>query len=349
MAKEIIPIVIKNGIKLAALDKYKSLIWTTRYYAHGDFEIQIEATPQIISLLEIGNYIAREDDNNLGVIEKLDYKVTETNEQIIIASGRFLTTFLERRIVAEQTQVSGDLSDCINKLLNENAISPDLGVRNLPIVYDDYSIPYHLEAQYTGKTLYTIINELALQYHFGFKIYYDKETDKFTFTAYYGKDRTYDQDVNPRMIFSDEYENLINAEFQKDSKGMVTAVLAAGEGEGIDRKTIWVESGEYVTGLERYEYFDDNRNISSNNGEISEEDYMQQLAENGRANFTSYTSTFGGEVNFTNVKYREDVDIGDVCVIENKALGYTTKARIIEVIESIDSSGAYSVIPTFGT
>ena len=350
MAKQILPVVMDTNFnRLAVLDSYKSLIWSTRYYSHGDFEIQIAANAENVALLTTGNYIVRDDDENVGIIEKVDLTISETNEILMKVSGRFLTAILDRRIVAVQTQLTGNVSNAIVKLINDAIISPDIEAREISnFIIDPYTIASYIDVQYTGKDLYTIISDLALQYHFGFKITLN-ESNQFVFKLYEGADRSYNQDTNPYVIFSDEYENLINAEFQKDTKGIVTAVLAAGEGEGLDRKTIWVENDNAPTGINRYELYDDSRNTSSNEGEIPEADYYKQLAESGRASLTTYESTFAGQVNFTAIKFKEDVNIGDIVTIESKTLGYMLAARIIEVIESIDSSGAYSVIPTFGS
>lgn len=349
MSNKIYPIVMDTNFnRIAILDSYQSLIWTSRYYSHGDFELQIAATAENVELLTTGNYIVRDDDENVGIIEKVDLTISAANERLMKVSGRFLTAILNRRIVATQTQLTGNVSYAINRLLKFNIISPDIEARRISNFIDnDYEIQKPIDAQYTGKDLYTIISDLAVQYQFGFKITLNNN-NQFVFRLYEGVDRSYNQSANPYIVFSDEYENLINAEFQKDIKGVVTAVLAAGEGEGLDRKTIWVENDNAPTGLNRCEYYDDSRNTSSNSGEIPEADYYKQLAEDGKASLTAYESTFAGEVNFLSVKFKEDVNVGDIVTIESKALGYRINARIIEVIESISSNGAYQIIPTFG-
>ena len=345
---QILPVVMdKNFNRLAVLDTYKSLIWTTRYYDHGDFEIAIGVSPDIFSLLAVGNYVVRDDDDNVGIIEKLDLKISETNEQIVIASGRFLTQILGRRIIAQQTQVSGTVAAAINQLITDAIINPTLPERQISnFVLGDYSTTATIEAQYTGKNLYNVIADICLQYNIGFKVTLN-DSNEFVFELYEGIDRSYDQSVNPYVVFSNQYDNMINAEYQKDAKNLVTAVLAAGEGEGLDRKTVWVTNEADPTGLDRFEYYDDSRNTSSNEGEIPEADYLNQLAELGRENLTTYETTFAGEVNFNNIRYKIDVNIGDICTIENTGIGFAVSARIIEVIESIDSSGKYTIIPTF--
>lgn len=346
---DILPIVADtNFIKLGVIDDYISLIWTTRYYEHGDFQIEIPITKENVELYKIGNYILRNDDPNVGIIEKVDLVYSSTSSRVLTISGRFLTQLLGRRIIAEQTVVSGAISTCINKLITDAIINPALNARKISnFVLDNYTIATTIEAQYTGKNLYEVISELALQYKFGFRITLNDDNE-FVFTCYEGEDRSYNQSTNPYVIFSDEYDNLINSEYQKDSSGIITDVLAAGEGEGLDRRTVWVTNSEAPTGINRYEYYDDSRNISSNEGEISDQEYMEQLAEDGRMDLTTYTVTFAGECDSSNITFGVDVNVGDVVQIENSILGLTSTARIIELIESVDSSGAYSIIPTFG-
>lgn len=346
---DILPIVADtNFIKLGVIDDYISLIWTTRYYEHGDFQIEIPITKENAELYQIGNYILRNDNPNVGIIEKVDLVYSSTSSRVLTISGRFLTQLLGRRIIAEQTVVSGAISTCINKLITDAIINPAINARKISnFVLDNYTIATTIEAQYTGKNLYEVISELALQYKFGFIITLNDDNE-FVFTCYEGEDRSYNQSTNPYVIFSDEYDNLINSEYQKDSSGIITDVLAAGEGEGLDRRTVWVTNSEAPTGINRYEYYDDSRNISSNEGEISDQEYMEQLAEDGRMDLTTYTVTFAGECDSSNITFGVDVNVGDVVQIENSILGLTSTARIIELIESVDSSGAYSIIPTFG-
>lgn len=347
--KEMLPIVSdKNFIKLGIIDDYKSFIWTSRYYVHGDFELTTGVTPKNIELLKVGNYITRDDDDNIGIIESVGIDITETNEETLIISGRFATQILSRRIIASQTQVNGKVTNAIYSLINDAIINPRIAERKINnFIIGSYTNNAKLNAQYTGKNLYEVVSAICLQYGLGLKVNLDN-SNNFVFNLYEGTDRSYNQSANPYIVFSDVYDNLLNAQFQTNAQNLVTNVLAAGEGEGDARKMIWVSNGN-PTALDRYEFFDDSRNISSNEGEISETEYMSQLAESGKANLTSYETKFAGQVNFDNVKYKQDVFLGDICTIENSKLNKAFNSRIIEIIESIDESGKYSIIPTFGT
>lgn len=352
-AKNITPIVYGNWFEpLLILDNYKSLIWTTRYYDHGDFEIVLPMNEKTAVSCQATYYVVRPDDENVGIIEKVEARISETDEELIIISGRFLTQILGRRIIAEQTEVNGTVAQAINKLITDAIINPTIPERRISnFVLGDYSTTDTITAQYTGKNLYTVIHDICVQYGIGFKITLN-ENNQFVFSLYEGVDRSYNQSTNPYVIFSDAYDNLMNIQYQADFKNVVTAVLAAGEGEGNQRKTVWVSTDTLsvlsATGLYRYEYYLDARNTSSNEGEISEQDYLDQLAELGKENFTPYELTFGGEVIFTAIEFKKDVNIGDIVVIQDSRSGNAVSARIIEVIESISESGAYSIIPTFG-
>ena len=227
---DILPIIADTNFnRIGIVDDYISLIWTTRFYEHGDFQIQTPITPENIDLLAIGNYVIRDDNENVGIIEKVDLIYSETNNRVLTVSGRFLTQLLSRRIIAEQTQVSGAVSSAINTLINDAIISPALAARQISnFTLGDYSIAATIEAQYTGKNLYNVISDLALQYGFGFKITLNDDNE-FVFELYEGTDRSYDQSENPYIVFSDEYDNLLNSEFQRDDKNIINCVLAAGE------------------------------------------------------------------------------------------------------------------------
>ena len=353
MSKQIIPIIMDNNFnKLCLLENYKSLIWTTRYYDHGDFEITLPFNELLVQACQCSYYVMRTDDDNVGIIEKVDARVTETNERYFVISGRFLTQILARRIIAVQTQVSGTVASCINQLITDAIISPTIPERRISnFILGDYSTRETMEAQYTGKNLFTVIHDICQQYGLGIKITLNS-SNQFVFQIYQGTDRSFNQDVNPHVAFSENMDNLINAEFEVDFKNVVTAVLAAGEGEGTDRKTIWATSDKLsvltATGLYRYEYYLDARNTSTDEGEISDADYYNQLSELAKEQFTTYETKTSGEVNFQFLEYGTDINIGDLVSIIDETVGLNTTVRIIEVIESIDASGMYQLIPTFG-
>lgn len=345
-----IPIIMNLQFeKLGMIDDFKSFIWTTRYYNVGDFEIVTGVSRRSMDLFKRGYYVVRDDDPEyIGIIESVEADVTEEAEFSLIAKGRFLSSILGRRIIADQTQISGLLSDGIYTLINDAAINPVITKRIIPnLILGDYVGSATVEAQFTGKNLLDVISDLCEKAGIGYKTSLTAQ-HKFKFELYEGVDRSYDQNENSYAVFSDRFENLLNSQYIEDASKMITNVLVAGEGEGTERKKIWVTNDDDPSGIDRYELFTDARTIRSNNGEITDAEYYAQLAEDGKTELTSYTTAFTGTVDFNNIRFKQDVYMGDICSIENTALGMYVNARLVEVIESIDESGKYTIIPTFG-
>lgn len=342
-----IPIIMNTSFeRLAQIDDYISFIWTSRFYSAGDFELVVSTANYDLTLFQKGFYVVRDDDENTGIIEDLQIQRNADGHEIMIITGRFLPAILARRIIAVQTTVNGTISECVNQLISENVINPTITARQIAnFTVGNHAISTAMTAQYTGKNLLEVIGDICKTYGVGFKVTLNDENE-FVFNLYTGVDHTYDQNTLPYVIFSDKYDNLLSSQYEVNYQNIATAVLVAGEGQGLERKTLWVTDGS--TGLNRFEMYKDQRNIQSDNGQISADEYEDLLEEEGKECLTQYTAAFTGTVYFDNVKYKEDVNIGDLCVIENSRWGMFMNTRLVEVIESVSETGDYNIVPTFG-
>ncbi len=346
MLTEVMPIIMNTNFeRLAVIDDYSSLIWTKRYYATGDFELCVPVDLVNTSLFQKHYYVVRDDDDDVGVIEDIKISKHSDSGELMIITGRFLPSILGRRIIAVQTSVSGTIDSCINTLINQNVINPSDTIRKINnFVLGTYSFDTTMEAQFTGDNLLTVIENLCETYGLGFKVTLNADNE-FVFNLYEGVDHTYDQSVNPWVIFSDQYDNLVSSEYEENYKDMVTAVLVAGEGEGLDRRTQWITDG--ATGINRFELYKDQRDLQSNDGAISDAEYESMLQEAGKQLLTTYTQGFTGDAYF-DVDHNKNVGVGDLVVIENAKWNVRVNSRIVEMIESVSESGEHKFIPTFG-
>lgn len=346
---EMIPIILNENFERAAeIDDFISFIWTTRYYTSGDFELCADISRA--NVLAVGNYVTRKsDDTHVGIIESVKFQYTEEHEEMIIASGRLLPALLSRRIISSQTQLSGLISECIKNLIEENAINPKDSARQIPGLTFSSSVTSAdtMDAQYTGENLLDTIASICETYSIGFDCTLG-DNNAFNFSLYEGVDRSYAQSVNPYVVFSDLYDNLLTSEYDEDREHYVTDVLVGGEGEGINQTIVWAAKNSQ-SGLNRYESFLDASSAVTNENIITQETYEKQLEGLGLEQVTSYTTAFTGQVDFTNVELGVDINVGDVCVIENARWGMYINSRLVEVIESIGEDGAYAAVPTFGT
>lgn len=337
--------VMSKDFNSIAVIEDASVIWVTRYYDVGDFEIYVGATEKYIEILKSGNYVYRLDDDKIGIIENIKITYDDEGTEYLTATGRFAECLLERRIVWQQTQLAGTAENGLRNLVNNNIINPVIADRKIPIIelgnvkgYTD-----RLDAQYTGDNILEINKNVAIANQTGFK--FDFTGTKFRYELYKGTDRSYNQTQNPFVVFSDKYDNLLTSEYELNTANLKNVALVAGEGEGTARKTVVVGSG---AGLDRYEVFVDARNLSTNNGEISANEYNQALNEKGLENIVTMTQAFTGEVDLEqNYKYKKDFFLGDIVTIENSKWGIFINSRIIEITESEDESG-YKITPTFG-
>ena len=214
--KEILPVIMNTSFeRLAVIDDYISFIWTSRFNTCGDFELCVDASKNNTGLFVKDYYVVRDDDENVGIIEDIKIQQTEDNQEMMIISGRFLACLLDRRIIGQQTTVTGTVSDCINTLINENIISPTIAARKINnFVLGAYAGGSSMQAQYTGKNLLDTISDLCETYDLGFKVTLN-ESNQFVFQLYQGVDHTYDQTELPYVIFSDKYDNLLSSIYEE--------------------------------------------------------------------------------------------------------------------------------------
>ena len=336
--------------RIGIIDDYVSFIWTERYYQPGDFEIVVPALGKFVDLLKPGRYLVREDRLEWGIIEKISIeqieRISDANSRMIV-SGRFASSIVGRRVIPWLSYFNNlTPAQAITGLLNNHLIQPLNTERTIAdFIYTDLSgVTTTFSQQFTGKNLLDAIEDITQSRGIGFRC--DRDAGKWVFKTYKGTDRSTNQSEVPPVIFSVEYDNLDSLQYEADYQNIHTAVRIGGEGQGSSRKMYWYDTG--ATGLERYEYFKDARNSSTNNGEISDETYRQQLLAEAAEEITFIKEAVAGKVDFTNIVYREDVFLGDICTVRWEEWGIEMHPRLIEVIESTDEAGMHTFTPTFG-
>lgn len=339
-----------NFKRLNQITEASSKIWHKKYYEPGDFEIYLPATKENRELLAVDNFIIRDDDDAIGIIENHEI-VYDNNDEVdmLIVTGRFTESIYERRIIWAQTQIKTSVELGLRSLITANVISPINDYRKIDLIglgtYKGYT--EQLEAQYTGDNLAKIIKEACQANGIGQRNVYTNK--KLNFELYKGVDRSYNQEVNPYVVFSDTYDNLLSSKYVKNTSNLKNAALVAGEGEGTARKVQAVGSNN--TGLNRREIYVDSRNTSSNNEEITSSEYYLQLQNIGKEALSEYkiSEVFTGDIEITDrYEYKKDVNLGDICTIENSEWGIYSNSRLIGVIETDDENGE-SIIFEFGS
>ena len=359
---------------IGIIDDAKSIIWHDVYYGVGDFEVYAPCTPESVSLLIVGNYVTRYGDDNIGIIEKVNITYSAQDGRMIIVSGRFAKSLLDRRIIytlsghsVSPTILRGNVEDAARKLVEQNAINCDFdtsrNIQELGLGIDAGIAKTIVDAsgaaadkQVTHDNLLEYTDSLLEEYGIGAKCVLN-DALKLAYTVYAGADRSADNsDGNEPVIFSQDFDNLISTTYSYDESLLKNTALVGGEGEGEARFHAIVKS--LASGAARREVFVDassnSRTYKDENGDeqtLTDAEYNAQLETVGLQAISglAITETFDGEIDLTNgsFQYRRDFDIGDIVTIQDTEIGLYINARILEVTEVEDDSG-YMISIVYG-
>lgn len=329
-----------SGVWIDIIEEPTSAIWTPRYNKPGDFEIYTPATSELLGSIAEDYLITREGDKNVMIVERVELTTDAENGNFVKITGRSALCLLERRIILEQTKLTGRVDRAIYKVIDENAINPANPARALPLLMDIPDVLANaINAQHTGTNLLEAVESMCAAHGLGIRAVYDDVTHVVPrIELYVGTDRSVAQSARSPVIFSPEFENLISSNYAFDVTKYKNVAIVAGEGEGKARKrAIYGEA----SGLMRRELYVDARDMSTNEGEISNADYTAQLEARGaeRLAETQTTEAFGGEVDTVNTfVLGVDYDVGDIVTVENE-YGIRVNTRIAAIPEYWDENG----------
>lgn len=263
----------RNFKSVTVIDAFESFLWVDRYCGFGDCEIFAFPTPTLLRNLQLGYYIYSPQSDRLMVIDERILNSDIESGNTITIRGRSLESILEYRIMWEGMTFNESFQDAIYRILNENVINPSIPDRRIPNFIFQYSTdPRILDMQFnaqisphaTGANIYETIRELCEERKLGFKIILNDQ-NQFIFNLYMGTDRSFAQDENPHVIFSPNFDNIINSNYLESDKLLRNVSVVAGEDteDGTGRRRVVLGSG---IGLERRELFIDARDVRVNAG-----------------------------------------------------------------------------------
>lgn len=343
----------KNFKKIDIIDDYTSLIWTTRYYTPGDFELYVAVSLPLINALQLGRYLVREKDietdgtmRNVMRIDAVRLSTSEENGDYLTVTGKDLKNILAQRVTASQTVINSKIDTALTRLLTLHVISPGDPKRRIASVRrgsDATTYNETIRLQSTGEPLTEVIEGMCEGAQVGWNVYV--KDGLIYYYLYDGIDRSYGQTAYPYVVISPEFDNLISSEYQTSKEAFANAAYVAGEGEGEARKIVGVGDARDI---DRFETWIDNRNASSNNGAISDQEYRRQLRQDGLDKLAQkdISTKLAGEIaSDVNYVLGRDYNLGDIVQIDT-GYGIQAKSRIVEIIDSISQDGE-TIIPTF--
>lgn len=321
------------------IENHTSLVWSRNLYTAGKFEIHAPATADNLELLRPGNIITKGDKKEAAVIRGLENEEsTILNE--ITRTGYFMPIYFNDRLTGPTINFNGTAEAALYKLAHTPEIVPRMAYGALQ------GYTERVEFQATYKNALSHMEKIARASGLGFRVVPDFKEKILTYEVYKGKNRTAGQRENPRVIFSETYNNLNRTKYTYNDELYKTKVIVGGDGEGKNRAYVTVGGG---SGLDLREVFLDAKDI--NREEMTQEQYLAALRARGEEYLKTscqiaecFESEAEAEVNFI---YKQDYDLGDIVTVKKKSWNITTDLRITELKEVYEYGGMY-VVPTFG-
>lgn len=321
-------------IRLRALDSSRALIktldyinlqWTRKYYGYGQFMVQIAADAYEPDMA----YVYSPDRSELGLVQQVRMIQSVTGDYVEIA-GYFSEFRLNDKIIYPVYNGSGKTEAVARALFNtyKADIPIELGT--------NMGLGTAVQIQETGAFLGDRIYELLAPDELSYKIDYDYVNNSAAFQVWQGMDRTYDQSVNPRVVFSRELGNVTALDYISDSSNFKNWAVVGGEGEGTARTyaTVDLSGGGYKRQL-----FVDARDLRSD--DLTSAQYIAVLQQRGIEKLLNYKTIEDFTLTIDPTKkgrqYLVDFDLGDKCSINinlaNASVRYS--ARVTEIAEVI--------------
>lgn len=345
---------------IGIIDTAQSVIWHSVYYGVGDFEIYAQATQKHLDLLSVGNYVTRQDNDEVGIIEQIKISYTQQNGLMITASGRFAKSILASRVIyalsgksVKPAILSGKVEEAVRKVVSDNAIACafdsnrnisilQLGaLANIPDIIVDYE-GKAAQKQVSCDNLMTYTDDLLQEYELSARVLLDDNTKMLKYSVYKGTDRS------AYIVFSQEFDNLVESEYEFNRADEKNMALIGGEGEGIDRFYSALVGSK--TGFQRREIFIDASSMNKKYKDdkdvehtYTDTEYKSLLDLQGQQELALRTvlEQFNGKIDITNGIWQinRDFYIGDVVTIQDNNIGKYSKVRIVEVLEAQDENG----------
>lgn len=337
MNKVPIRIIDKDFNLLGEIDDYESLIFIRRFSRVGEFELHINLEKNNVDKLQEDNLILLGAYfNKVGIIEFMDKSTSEDGKEQLVIKGATLKGKIKDRTTVPPIgqgydNATGTQEAIIKKFVDNNAVNPvdkDRIIPNLVIARDKQR-----GKQDAWRTRYENladkIQEITGYSNLGWDITLDTYNNNFIFDVIEGRNLTADQEENPPVIFSIDFENIRNKHFLKSLLSYKNVAYVGGKGE--DEKRLIQQVGN-IKGWYRKETFID----------YSQADNITELTTMGKQRLQEYkiVETFEAQViPYGAFIYGQDWDLGDIVTVQDKKWGITLNSKVAEIKEIYETNG----------
>jgi hypothetical protein len=213
--------------RIAVVDLFESLIWTERFSAWGDFELQVFSTRANRRQFVAGVRLSINVSYRAMTIETIEDVTDEDGRRLLKIKGTSLEYVLTQRLaMAALTDLTtdpkwtleGTPKEVADQLFHDICVTGILDPGDVLDVTEDNifavdTIPFPADDiiySFDPKSLYDALKTLCETFSMGFRLIRDVVTATLYFDVYMGSDRTASQTELPAVIFSPDFDNLSN-------------------------------------------------------------------------------------------------------------------------------------------
>ena len=356
------------------VDEMASLIWTIRYFQVGEMKILAPVTDTNRRLLVVGNVVVKHDEyvdfvdasenvwRRAAEITFVHYTKDATGQEQIEAQGALLSSWLNQRVINPQIQLTGTCQQIVNALLAKNVGANAANARKFP--------QFEMLAQetlggdsfaYTNESLKALgdeVRDVCQQGKIGYDIMVCERTKKYGFYMYKGANLTSgNEDGNAPCIFSRDFDNVNEQDYEDSTENLKNYAFVRGAADSQNVQEVVTVDAEGASGLSLREVLIDAtdmtrtaENSSGQQADIPVETYRAMLASRGNTELAAMVEnyTFNSSVNIqSNLRYKEDFDLGDRVTCLERRWGITINSRITAITQTFES-GKTLLEATFG-
>lgn len=358
---------------LGLIDEMASLLWHVKYFDVGTFNLLAPITDNNKRLLTEGNIIVKHDGKRevtdaAGGIWRRAAQITyvhitkdENGLEQIEAQGYMLSQWLNKRCISPQIVTTATNQSIINTMVKNNCGSSASTKRRFPrfIMLAQENIAGST-VEYANEVYAKLGQEVKARAQagkLGYDILINERSRQYGFYLYKGKDLTAkNSEGNTPCIFSRDFDNVNEQEYTASIENCGNFIYIQGAADDSGSQPVTTVDGEGASGLELTEVFCDATDIARKyqSGEtevtIPLNTYLQMLKTRAAAELENY----GKIINFvstintnSNLKFKQDFDLGDRITCKETKWGIQIDARITEVTETYQK-GAEEIEATFG-
>ena len=358
---------------LGLIDEMASLLWHVKYFDVGTFNLLAPITDNNKRLLTEGNIIVKHDGKRevtdaAGGIWRRAAQITyvhitkdENGLEQIEAQGYMLSQWLNKRCISPQIVATATNQSIINTMVKNNCGSGASTKRRFPrfimLAQDNIAGSAVEYANEVYAKLGQEVKARAQAGKLGYDILINERSRQYGFYLYKGKDLTAkNSEGNTPCIFSRDFDNVNEQEYTASIENCGNFIYIQGAADDSGSQPVTTVDGEGASGLELTEVFCDATDIARKyqSGEtevtIPLNTYLQMLKTRAAAELENY----GKIINFvstintnSNLKFKQDFDLGDRITCKETKWGIQIDARITEVTETYQK-GAEEIEATFG-